>query len=545
MLKSPLPFFYDHPLSWKEALLSKSHLIYFFASSGFWLLTIIITWIAFYDSHISTALAIHNVNSASFLFYIALYVFFVIGITAIIGFFLSIPSVILRALLNIFLHSARSQYKRAFSLRLACRILPALMLIVVNGGFYYANVSTNPTHVYRHSSKIKKISKNYHAIGTQNPNAHYVFLVPNYLLENPTKLTHTKEKLKYKGNIYLESVAKPEIVALLTKTETKEFLNYYSPTTVNTLLQSKIPKEILTIGIDRKHYAPFLNLYSNNIIENRFFDLNKTSLLSNRVMAALKPLHLILRTNFFALFSPNWKWNNLSNSSTDVLQLYSSRLKKSDSANYNIVFLSELEESSEKSLFVGLSDFLTANDEKIYEDTLDQNLLNVINSLESANAHNILILPYATTPNIKMSQFFAYNNIQGLKSYRTVFDNLQNSFVCNNQYEQNIKKLDRFDPNFLYNNIQFSKKGLPYITEENLIYMQRFFSNQTVCYDKSDSIYLITNDPANTDSYTFHNEQQIYDSLKVIKLNGPKEKSILTQNEKLDFIELHKYEIFK
>jgi len=418
--------------------------------------------------------------------------------------------------------------------------LPIPILILINGLVCFANFATKNYTLYDHSKSLAVIKNNYSHVGIQDPNSSHIFLVPEHLIQDANKLTRTKSLLKHRGTMFMESSSKPEITALLIQKESTDILKYYTPVLKREINTSLTPATLLTLGISREYISSFLGLFSENMIQYKDFDVSNSTILSNRILAGLRPLHLLIKSSYLGKINPNWKWENFRNTSTDILLLYSQKLFKLSPAKNNVVFLSDLENQPENNIFLTLTNFFTQEERKYYEEILDINLSEIIKSLSQVNADSVSLLPYM--PQIDVPKFsFYYTNISGqngdLKTYNTMFNTQQNPFFCRNTLTYNHS-----NKSLAFNEVKFSNQKKPFTHLDYKIYLQHFFSKNIMCYNEDGKIYLIEHSYKNN-----HNSHQLENlqNFKIQKVESYQNSFSLSESDKANFITQHKNEIFK
>lgn len=538
----------NHEQSNFTIFFAKNHIFYLVCSCVFWLIVTAISWIQFYDPKLGNTLSVYKIDSVFFIFHLILYFIFIVGICLTVGAILSLPAILGKSILEYIILKERKKYKRVFYLVFFAQYTPYVMLLLSNGLFYYANISTKIHNNFLYSYKLEKINKNYTQIGRQNPNAYYIFFIPDYLIENNEKLTKTKSLLPYNDKLFLESHSKPEIIALLMQQEHENVVEYYAPAPLKNEAQFTIPARALSIGMDRKNTPEFLNLYSKNILEGNKFRITKSTLLSNRAIASLKPIQMVLKSNILGLISANWTWENYGNSSLDILTKHSSQLKRNTPSEYNVLFISDLEMNSTKSLFIGSSDFMDQKDLLIAEQNLDKNLFVTIHALRSSGAKNIVLLPYQVKANsLAVSLYYTtIKNDGDFKSYRTFFKKNEIPFFCKTQFLPNLDEASILNQTLLIDNLKFSAKGTPYLKPEYGFYIKKFFENTLFCYEQKKNVYILKmNNMQNNIDHFKDNIERISD-LDIYNINNKNNMShLLTKEEKNIFISKYKYEIFK
>lgn len=528
-------FHYDESIL--ADIIKKPHIFYILCSCFFWIFVIGSTWSQIFNPKVENTLSLYQVHSLSSLLNLIFYFFSLFGLCCIVGAILSIPTIILRSILDFIIAIERKKYKRVINLVLIAQYLPYLFLIATNLTFYQINMSTNFYQDFLYNYKIKKLKNSYKTLAEQNPSGQYVFLLPNYLLEDSDKLTKTKSLLSFHGSFFIETAAKSEIIAQITHNETSNIEEYYALVPTHQIAKKRDYSDTFMVGVDKKYSFELLNLFSDHTFEKRI-ELTNNALLINHTIAVLKPIQLMIKSNFFGWLNQNWRWDNFGNTSLDILLQYA---KNKHSAQKNIVFLSD-NNSSQSTLLLGSMDFIKPADQKNVEDQIDTNLYTTISTLLASNIKSIFLLPYrSNTQSRNLSDFFSSEipNHQ-LKSYRTIFAN-NSSFSCKTQLVQNLPNPKDLYQSLLVDKIQFHKNGRVYLNNTYNLYIREFLKNTMVCYDAEKNIYVLESEQ---DKQKGNNNKSFTNLTNVYKFDDTKNIKILNDKEKSDFFDKYQNEIF-
>lgn len=517
----------------------KTHLFYLLCSYCFWITIVGFHWIKFFDSKFGDNQSLYQIHSFASIINIIIYFASLLGLCILTGTFLSIPAILCRSALNYIILKSREKYKKVVNLVLLAQYLPYILLIVVNVSFYQINISTSIYQDFFYNFKLKNLKSVYTAIGKKNTSGQYIFLVPSYLIDNPDKLKQTKSILPFQGAFLMETNAKSEMIAQIIHNESDNIVQYYSLVPMHKTIYNKNSEKQFLIGTDRQYSSELLELFSNNLADKSLLKVTKPTLLANRTMAALKPIQLVLKSNFLGFFNKNWRWDNFGNTSLDIFLQYA---HKAQSVQYNIVLLSN-PTNSKKTFLFGSLDFITPADRIKVEDIFDKNLSTVINALLDNNVKNIFILPYqSNNSQIQSSNFLTTTQSNAhLKSYRTILSENKNEFICKSQFIENNSFLENYNK-ILMNKIQFGKGETIYLNPKYNLYIKEFFTNTLICYEHGEKIFLLKkhNDINNQNNYS--------PNIKIIdvyEFDNTKTMQILSEKEKIDFFDKYKYEIFK
>lgn len=521
-------------------LIKKPHIFYLLCSYCFWFIIIGITWAHLFDSKIFNAVSLYKITSFSSILTLIVYFSSLCGLCILTGTILSIPAIICRNLLDCFVAREQKKYKRVVNLVLLAQYLPYVFLILSNVIFYQINISTEIYQDFLYNSKLKQLKNTYAMLGKHNPDGRYIFLIPEYLIENQNTLKKTKALLPFQGSFFMETSAKPEMVAQLMQKESENISQYYAFVPMHQTTRTHASEQFFHIGIDRQHSFELFELFGNHIVEKKPAKLTKNLLLINHTIPSLKPLHLFIKSNFLGLLSRNWRWDNFGNTSLDILLTYGSQKQ---TTQYNLLILSNPKHTKNTLLF-GSMDFIKPSDISKIEDTLDINLHTVIKALLEANVTNIFILPYRSElQHVPLSKFISSIDFNDkMKSYRTLLKN-DSEFICKSQLVQNIPDPVSLLKDALNHKLRFEKHGEIYLSPMYDTYIKEFFINTLICYDHGENIYLIKLQPkyANEKNYnTF-----MMNTLDVYKFNHENNTKILSEKEKSEFFDKYQYAIFK